>query len=236
MEVDMPTIPSRRFYVYVLCRPNGKPFYVGKGSGPRVLRHEEEARAGCKCHKCNIVRKIWRGGGEVQRYIVFTTDDETEAYTYEAETIALYGLDTLVNQAAGGKGGSSGVVRSADARARQSAIITEQMRDPAARERSRAGANAAWADTDYRERVRIAHKTASAAKWADPDYRAKMSAANKAAQSTPEARARKSEVLSARNKARWDDPVYRERMTAMLRAQAGIANEAAVKARKKKKD
>jgi len=24
------TIPSQ-FYVYVLCRPNGKPFYVGKG-------------------------------------------------------------------------------------------------------------------------------------------------------------------------------------------------------------
>jgi hypothetical protein len=31
-------------YVYVLRRPNGRPFYVGKGYGDRVFQHENEAR------------------------------------------------------------------------------------------------------------------------------------------------------------------------------------------------
>ena len=31
-------------YVYILRRPDGRPFYVGKGYGPRVFQHENEAR------------------------------------------------------------------------------------------------------------------------------------------------------------------------------------------------
>lgn len=96
----MATIP--RFYVYVLARPNGKPFYVGKGQRGRVYDHENEARKGHKCHKCNVIRKIWRKGGEVQRYIVFTTDSEREALDYEIELIALYGQETLCNLTSGG--------------------------------------------------------------------------------------------------------------------------------------
>jgi hypothetical protein len=95
------------FYVYVLARPNGQPFYVGKGQGRRVFRHDQEARSGCTCHKCNIIRKIWRNGGDVQRVIIFTTDSENEAYAYETEMIALYGRDSLCNHTDGG-GGPSG--------------------------------------------------------------------------------------------------------------------------------
>jgi len=93
----MLTTTQAKFYIYVLARPNGKAFYVGKGKGRRTFKHEEEARQGCPCHKCNIIRKVWRGGGQVLRYIVFTTDNEIEAYAYEVETIALYGLANLSN-------------------------------------------------------------------------------------------------------------------------------------------
>ena len=79
----MSTIPSSSFYVYVLARPNNKVFYVGKGKGYRINAHEGYATRGCTCHKCNIIRKIWRNGGEVQRYIVFTTESENEAFEYE---------------------------------------------------------------------------------------------------------------------------------------------------------
>ena len=96
----MASIP--RFYVYVLARPNGTPFYVGKGRGRRVYDHENEARKGHKCHKCSVIRKIWRYGGQVQRYIVFTTDDEQEALAYEVDLIALYGRRTLCNLTDGG--------------------------------------------------------------------------------------------------------------------------------------
>lgn len=35
---------QNKYYVYMLCRGNGQPFYVGKGQGPRILEHEEEAQ------------------------------------------------------------------------------------------------------------------------------------------------------------------------------------------------
>jgi hypothetical protein len=73
-----------RFYVYVLRRPDGQPFYVGKGCGYRVGDHEAEARRKCQCHKCAVIRKIWRDGGEIQRDIVFSTEDERTAYWFEA--------------------------------------------------------------------------------------------------------------------------------------------------------
>lgn len=106
-STDMSTIPQPHFYVYVLARPNGKPFYVGKGVGRRVYRHEEEARSGCPCHKCSVIRKIWKQGGEVQRYTVFTTDNEQEAFAYEIELIALYGRGNLTNHTDGGEGASN---------------------------------------------------------------------------------------------------------------------------------
>ena len=33
-----------QFYVYTLAYPDGKVFYVGKGSGYRIDQHEMEAR------------------------------------------------------------------------------------------------------------------------------------------------------------------------------------------------
>lgn len=76
------------FYVYLLLRPNGKPFYVGKGTGRRISSHEGEARKGnCRCHKCNIIRKIWRQGEQVGRQIIFATNNEITALQVEARTI-----------------------------------------------------------------------------------------------------------------------------------------------------
>jgi hypothetical protein len=98
---------SQEYYVYILARPNGTPFYVGKGKGPRIWDHEQEARRGCRCHRCNVIRKIWRGGGEVQRYTILTTNNEKDAYQYERDTIALHGRANLVNRNDGGEGGGS---------------------------------------------------------------------------------------------------------------------------------
>src|SRR5690349_1278384 len=74
LGATMSIIPSPRFYVYILSRPDGRPFYVGKGSGRRIFDHDSEARSGHQCHKCNVIRKIWQQGGQVQRHTVFTTN------------------------------------------------------------------------------------------------------------------------------------------------------------------
>lgn len=191
----MTTIASPHYYVYVLCRPNGKPFYVGKGKGKRLYSHEAEARRGCKCHKCNVIRKIWKSGGDVQRYIVFTTEIEQEAFEHEIELIGLYGLPSLANQTIGGQGPAG--------------------RAPSAKQRAAtsAAAKALWADPEFRAKQESLLK----ARWADPDAHKKQSAQAKISMGTPEHRSR----ASAQTKASWNDPELRASRIAKAKANMG---------------
>jgi hypothetical protein len=97
-------IPTE-FYVYTLA-DRAKVFYVGKGCGDRIYFHEQEARRECECHKCRKIRKIWRLGREVERYIVFRSEDEYKALEYESELIAQYGLGNLTNKIPGSTDGA----------------------------------------------------------------------------------------------------------------------------------
>lgn len=99
----MASVPQE-YYVYTLVRPDGRVFYIGKGKGDRIFDHDSEARKGHRCYKCNVIRKIWRQGKTYQRYFVFTTTDEDEAYAYECELIAQYGRKNLANLTDGGEG------------------------------------------------------------------------------------------------------------------------------------
>lgn len=100
----MGSIP--RFYVYILSRPDGRPFYVGKGQGNRIDNHETAARRGVASKCCNIIRKIWRLGGEVAKQKVFWTDDEHDAFEMERRIIAAIGRENLANNTDGGDGAS----------------------------------------------------------------------------------------------------------------------------------
>ena len=58
------------YYVYVLCRPDGRPFYIGKGKGNRLIQHELEALRDhpigeSNPFKCNVIRKIRREGADI---------------------------------------------------------------------------------------------------------------------------------------------------------------------------
>jgi hypothetical protein len=180
---------TKTFYVYVLARPDGSPFYVGKGLGKRIFDHDYEARSGHKCHKCNIIRKIWKSGGEVQRYIVFETNDEQEAFAYEIELIALHGRNNLANLTDGGEG-QRGAVRSGLALERQRAQMIARYSDPNERDKQRERITRAYENPEARQRVSDGLK----AMRADPDkweqYSEKLSVVSKARWSDPEARAR----------------------------------------------
>jgi hypothetical protein len=97
-------IMRKRFYVYLLTYPDGTPFYVGKGQNNRISTHTYEARRGCECPKCVIIRSIWAEGDDIGRSIVRETNDEKEALLYERELIAHYGLEHLTNRNEGGSG------------------------------------------------------------------------------------------------------------------------------------
>jgi hypothetical protein len=153
------------FYVYLLCRPNGKPFYVGKGKGIRIFRHDDEARRGHECHKCNVIRKIWRNGGQVIRYTIFTTDDESAAFAYEREMIALYGRKNLTNLTDGGDG-VSGRNGEQSASARFTWVQVREVR----RRYAAGGITAATLAAELGTHQTCISKIVRNETWHDPDY------------------------------------------------------------------
>lgn len=80
-------IYPQTWYVYTYAYPDGTVFYVGKGKNGRLFHHESEARSGCSCGKCVIIRRIWMDGGTVQKHIVFETLFESEALAHEKQLI-----------------------------------------------------------------------------------------------------------------------------------------------------
>ena len=106
------------FYVYELCHPDERVFYVGKGIRRRVLEHELEA---LRAHpigesnpfKCNVIREIHRHGGQVHYRIdsIFSADEERACLEREAELIAYHGRlheNGPLTNLAGGLGNLSG--------------------------------------------------------------------------------------------------------------------------------
>lgn len=97
------------YYVYVLHRPCGTPFYVGKGTGDRVLCHERDAnQTTLRSHKLNTIRALYASGASVG-YTIETLASEAEALARERELILQFGrhdLGTgpLTNMTDGGEG------------------------------------------------------------------------------------------------------------------------------------
>lgn len=96
-KVLMTSPPGDLWYVYHLCHPDGRTFYVGKGKGLRMYDHAREARSGIKSHKCNIIRKLWRNGKDVAYCVVFVTPVEQEAYRFEYDEMQRIGMRNLSN-------------------------------------------------------------------------------------------------------------------------------------------
>ena len=120
-------------YVYMLHRPDGTPFYVGKGVSERAIHHVREARNHPLrlTHKLNTIRAIMRRGGEIGYSVAGYFIEEEEAHALEVHLIRRYGrydlgLGTLTNQTDGGEGGSN---PSAESRLRKLATLAGEDAD-----------------------------------------------------------------------------------------------------------
>jgi hypothetical protein len=96
-QVDVVDILSPRYYVYTLAYPDGTVFYVGKGSGRRIERHERDAKYGYIGKTNDVIRAIWARGGQVQKLILYETPDEEDALAYELSCIMHYHSPYLTN-------------------------------------------------------------------------------------------------------------------------------------------
>ena len=107
---------SNQYYTYLLKRPNGIPFYVGKGNckGFRIEEHIKEAlsdKLSRNPHKVNLIRKIIKNGKQIDYEIIGFFDNEQSAFRSEIKTIRNYGRKNtgtgiLTNLTDGGEGRS----------------------------------------------------------------------------------------------------------------------------------
>lgn len=98
---------EKRFYCYVLRRPDGEPFYVGAGHGQRILDHaRRDTRRGAKG---SLIRRILGETAEADYSISAFFETWDEAADEECRLIAFYGrrdlgLGPLANATSGGDG------------------------------------------------------------------------------------------------------------------------------------
>ena len=82
--------PPAGFYVYALIDPaNQEIFYIGKGIGGRVLKHEERTRRGVlqNAAKVKRIQHIFAAGHEAERRILFVSESEEVALSVEDNII-----------------------------------------------------------------------------------------------------------------------------------------------------
>ena len=87
------------FYTYLHCKPDGTPFYVGKGSGNRAWQFSKNRNR----HYLNVVAKY---GKENIKVFISPCDNEDQAFTEEIRQIEILrecGYE-LVNRTNGGEG------------------------------------------------------------------------------------------------------------------------------------
>lgn len=160
------------YHVYELEDPSGWIFYVGKGNKERL---DVQRRGGDKKDRAvtKYVNRVKNEGGCIKVRIVFSTEDETEAFAKERERIAFHGKENLLNKADGGRG-PTGVPQSEEAKLAASKRFKGVKKSPEHCIRISAGLKGIVRSEEHRQKLSEARKgkPRGPRTW---EYRLKMS-------------------------------------------------------------
>jgi hypothetical protein len=146
------------FFVYVDCKPNGEPFYIGKGTLARV--NDKRKRNAYHTNVCNKYPDWYRG-------IAFM-GNEKDALSKEIELIAKY-KDIVVNQTSGGQG-VVGIARTSQWKAKISEAAKKQWANVETRQKMSENMKKALAQPDVKLRAKEAAKKRGMSKSALSPY------------------------------------------------------------------
>lgn len=194
------------FYVYVLSRADGSPFYIGCGLArgnrhERIQDHAMYARSGQRSHKSNLIRKLWRGGDEIRYAVDSWHSTEASVFAREMELIELHGRAESGGVLLNGNAGGTGQFRPSDEirrkmsetkrrngvseaeRKRRRDAQSERMKDPARIQSLREAALKQWDSAEAKAKRSITSRRL----WSDPEYRERLSKKHKDRCVQPEA-------------------------------------------------
>lgn len=197
---------NHQFYTYLHCKPNGDPFYVGKGHGRRAYIFSGKKNP----HYQRIITKY---GVENVLVFVFECESEQEAFADERHQIAQLRFDgyNLANICDGGEG-VTGHKHSDESRAKISARQIGRRWTPESIAKRSATNRGRKRSLETRVRMSQSKK----GKLCRPETRAKLSAINMGHTHTVEARAK----ISAAHKGNHYSLGYRHTPEALAKIAA----------------